>query len=72
LKNYKNTTSPLNTVMEGNTTTQMHCPDYRVPRSQRQVQQFLGLANYYRRFVHNFAEIAKPLHRLTEKTVPLQ
>ena len=40
------------------------------PTSQREVQQFLGLANYYRRFVKNFATIAKPLHRLTEKNVP--
>ena len=32
------------------------------------VQQFLGLANDYRRFIRNFADIAKPLHRLTEKT----
>ena len=39
-----------------------------VPKSRREVQQFLGLANYYRRFVHNFAEIARPLHHLTEKT----
>ena len=31
------------------------------------MQQFLGLANYYRKFVKNFAAIAKPLHRLTEK-----
>lgn len=38
-----------------------------VPTSRREVQQFLGLANYYRRFVKNFAIIAKPLHRLTEK-----
>ena len=39
------------------------------PTSRREVQQFLGLANYYRRFVKDFAAIAKPLHRLTEKTV---
>ena len=32
------------------------------------MQQFLGLANYYRRFVPNFATKAKPLHKLTEKT----
>ena len=36
------------------------------PTSRREVQQFLGLANYYRRFVQGFASIAKPLHRLTE------
>ena len=37
------------------------------PLSKKEVQQFLGLANYYRRFVKNFASISKPLHRLTEK-----
>ena len=37
------------------------------PTCRRDVQQFLGLANYYRRFIRNFADIAKPLHRLTEK-----
>ena len=30
------------------------------------MQQFLGIAGYYRRFIQIFAEIAKPLHRLTE------
>ena len=39
-----------------------------VPKCRREVQQFLGFANYYRRFVKDFATIAKPLHRLTEKT----
>ena len=43
-----------------------------VPRSRRKVQQFLGLANYYCRFVHNLVEIAKPLHHLIEKTAPFQ
>ena len=38
------------------------------PTSQKEVQQFLGLASYYRRFVKNFAAIAKPLYQLTEKT----
>ena len=33
----------------------------------QEVQQFLGLASYYRRFIQNFAGIAKPLHRLTER-----
>ena len=31
------------------------------PQCQRDVQQFLELANYYRRFIKDFATIAKPL-----------
>ena len=42
------------------------------PTSRKEVQQFLGLANYYRRFVRNFASIAKPFHRLTEKTAKFE
>jgi hypothetical protein len=38
-----------------------------VPRNVTEVKKFLGLASYYRRFIANFAEIAKPLHNLTEK-----
>ena len=32
-----------------------------------EMQQFLGLATYYRKFVKNFAQIAAPLYRLSEK-----
>ena len=32
------------------------------------VKQFLGLSNYYRRFISNYAQIAEPLHRLFRKT----
>lgn len=42
------------------------------PASKREVQQFLGLASYYRRFVKGFAIIAKPLHYLTEKNVQFE
>ena len=38
-----------------------------VPESTREVQQFMGLANYYRRFIQDFATLARPLHQLTEK-----
>ena len=38
-----------------------------MPRSTKNVQKFLGLANYYRWFVKDFARIAKPLHEMTRK-----
>ena len=38
-----------------------------VPTSVRETQQFLGFAGYYRRFVKDYAHIARPLHRLTER-----
>jgi len=37
------------------------------PRNVKEVQKFLGLANYYRRFIENFARIAAPLHMLVRK-----
>uniref|UniRef100_A0A1X7TBI5 Reverse transcriptase domain-containing protein n=1 Tax=Amphimedon queenslandica TaxID=400682 RepID=A0A1X7TBI5_AMPQE len=36
----------------------------------QQLQQFLRLASYYRRFIKKFATISRPLHRLTEKKAP--
>ena len=37
------------------------------PRNVKEVQKFLGLANYYRRFIKNFARIVAPLHVLVRK-----
>ena len=37
------------------------------PSTADEVQQFLGLASYYRRFIQHFSEIVKPLHHLTER-----
>jgi len=37
------------------------------PRNIKKVQKFLGLANYYRRFIKNFARIAAPLYMLVRK-----
>ena len=44
--------------------------NWPIPSCKRELLQFLGLANYYRRFVNGFASICKPLQRLTEKNVP--
>ena len=38
-------------------------------RRVQEVQAFLGLANFYQCFVHNFLKIVAPLHNLTRKGV---
>ena len=37
------------------------------PTNITKVQGFLGMANFYRKFIPNFAEIAEPLNELTRK-----
>ena len=44
-----------------------HCGKWPTPKSTMEIQQFLGLVSYYRRFVKDFADIAHPLNRLTER-----
>ena len=41
--------------------------EWPVPKSMKDVQKFLGLANYYRQFVKDFATIAKPLYEMMRK-----
>ena len=43
--------------------------EWPVPTTVKEVQSFVGLCNYYRRFIPNFAKITKPLHNLTRKDV---
>lgn len=44
--------------------------NWPIPKSVNELQQFLGLSNFYRRFIKNFADVAKPLHNLTKKNTP--
>jgi hypothetical protein len=46
--------------------------DWPVPKSAKEVKSFIGLCTYYRKFVYKFAEIAGPLHRLSEKNVKFE
>jgi len=39
------------------------------PRNVKDVRKFLGLVNYYRRFIKNFAQIARPMNMLTRKDI---
>ena len=41
--------------------------NWEIPRRVKEVRAFLGITGYYRRFIKDYAEIAKPLHQLTEK-----
>lgn len=46
--------------------------DFPVPKNQHEVRSFLGLANYYRKFVKGFSGIAAPLNLLLQKDVKFQ
>ena len=45
----------------------MRVLNWPTPTTVRDVKKFLGLANYYRRFVKDFAKLARPLNNLTRK-----
>ncbi|KAK9708862.1 RNase H-like domain found in reverse transcriptase [Popillia japonica] len=45
---------------------------YPIPNSAKQVQSFLGLASYFRRFVKNFSVVAKPLYDLIKKNAKFE
>jgi len=39
------------------------------PKNIKNVRKFLGLANYYKRFIKNFAQVARPMNMLTKKDI---
>lgn len=43
---------------------------YPTPDSKEAAKRFVAFANYFRRFIPNFSEIAKPLNALSRKRIP--
>jgi hypothetical protein len=43
--------------------------EWQAPTTVKGIKSFLGFANYYRRFINNFAKIVQPLTNLTKKSV---
>ena len=41
--------------------------EWPTPKYVKDVQKFLGLANYYHRFIKSFASITRPLHDMVKK-----
>nr|GFB02637.1 putative reverse transcriptase domain-containing protein [Tanacetum cinerariifolium] len=43
--------------------------DWESPKTPTEIHQILGLAGYYRRFIEGFSKIARPMMKLTQKSV---
>ena len=46
--------------------------NYQEPRTAKQIQRFLGLAGYFRKFICGYAQIARPLSDLLRKDARFQ
>ncbi len=44
--------------------------EWPIPSSRKQLQRFLGFANFYRRFIRNYSKVAAPLTKLTSVKLP--
>lgn len=44
--------------------------DFSIPKTKKAVRSFIGLCNFYRKFIDHFADIAKPLTELTKLKTP--
>lgn len=46
--------------------------DYPVPKNQNEIRSFMGLCNYYRKFVNSYSIIASSLNELLQKNIPFE
>ena len=44
--------------------------DWPIPKTVKQVRSFLGFGNFYRKFIRNYSDIAKPMNDLLKKNQP--
>ena len=44
--------------------------NFPIPKDQKEIKSFMGLASYYRKFIKNFSKIAYPINRLLRKDTP--
>lgn len=42
-----------------------------LPKNQKEIKQFLGLAGYYRRFIKDFSKITRPMTKYLKKDQPI-
>ncbi|CAC5426199.1 Retrovirus-related Pol polyprotein from transposon 297 [Mytilus coruscus] len=45
---------------------------FPVPKNQKQIRSFLGLTNYYRKFIEGYSHITTPLNHLLGNDVPFE
>lgn len=41
--------------------------DWPIPKTAKQIKQFVAMGSYYRRYIKNFASIVRPMVELTKK-----
>ncbi|EFQ88580.1 hypothetical protein PTT_15489, partial [Pyrenophora teres f. teres 0-1] len=41
--------------------------EWPIPKTVKDVQSFLGFANFYRKFIRNYSRITAPLTEITKK-----
>lgn len=44
--------------------------DFPTPKNLKETQRFLGMPNYYRKFIKDYAKISRPLYNLCKKDIP--
>ena len=43
-----------------------------VPKTVKNIQSFLGMCNYYKKFIENYSQIASPMYKLLQKDIPFE